>query len=127
MPSNLNPRGFPPPWTIEEHNDACFIVRDNTGQAVGYFYFEDEPGRRSADVRFEERAIRRLLELIDRQPPLRKWQCVDLLTIPRDTWRAITKPGHAVIARLLGFEVELSDHSHERSSVTVTISMTGRS
>jgi hypothetical protein len=24
--------------------DACFIVRDATGQAVGHFYFEDEPG-----------------------------------------------------------------------------------
>ncbi len=41
-------RRFPPPWTIEEANDACLIVRDNTGQALGYFYFEDEPGRRSA-------------------------------------------------------------------------------
>jgi len=41
-------RRFPPPWTIEEHNSACFIVRDNTGQALGYFYFEDEPRRRSA-------------------------------------------------------------------------------
>jgi hypothetical protein len=40
-------RRFPPPWTIEAHNDACFIVRDATGQALGYFYFEDEPGRRS--------------------------------------------------------------------------------
>ncbi len=43
---------FPPPWMIEEHNDACFIVRDNNGQALGYFYFEEEFGRRSADVRF---------------------------------------------------------------------------
>ena len=41
-------RRFPPPWTIEENNDGCFIVRDSTGQALGYFYFEDEPGRRSA-------------------------------------------------------------------------------
>ena len=41
-------RRFPPPWTIDEHNDACFIVRDATKQALGYFYFEDEPGRRSA-------------------------------------------------------------------------------
>ncbi len=41
-------RRFPPPWTIEEPNDACFIVRDGTGQALGYFYFEEEPGRRSA-------------------------------------------------------------------------------
>ena len=28
---------------IEEANNACFIVRDGTGQALGYFYFEDEP------------------------------------------------------------------------------------
>jgi len=33
---------------IEEANNACFIVRDSTGQALGYFYFENEPGRRSA-------------------------------------------------------------------------------
>jgi hypothetical protein len=39
---------FPPPWIVEEHNNACFIVKDSTGQALGYFYFEDEPGRRSA-------------------------------------------------------------------------------
>jgi hypothetical protein len=39
-------RRFPPPWTIEEHNDACFIVKDATGQALAYFYFEEE--RRSA-------------------------------------------------------------------------------
>jgi endo-1,4-beta-D-glucanase Y len=41
-------RRFPPPWTLDEANNACFIVRDNTGQALGYFYFEEEPGRRSA-------------------------------------------------------------------------------
>jgi hypothetical protein len=23
------PRRFPPPWRIEENNDACFIVRDS--------------------------------------------------------------------------------------------------
>jgi hypothetical protein len=28
-------RRFPPPWTIEEANDACLIVRDSTGQAAG--------------------------------------------------------------------------------------------
>ena len=38
----------PPSWTIDEANDACFIVRDKNGQALGYFYFEDDPGRRSA-------------------------------------------------------------------------------
>jgi len=41
-------RRFPPPWIIDEANDACFIVRDSTGQALAYFYFEDEPGRQTA-------------------------------------------------------------------------------
>jgi hypothetical protein len=42
------PRRFPPPWSIEEINDACFIVRDKNGRQLAYVYFEDEPGRRSA-------------------------------------------------------------------------------
>ena len=41
------PRSFPPPWTIEGGAE-CFIVRDKTGQGLDYFYFEDEPGHRSA-------------------------------------------------------------------------------
>jgi hypothetical protein len=40
MPEN---RRFPPPWTVDEANNACFIVRDSTVQALGYFYFEEEP------------------------------------------------------------------------------------
>jgi hypothetical protein len=31
---------------IDEHPES-FIVRDATGQALGYFYFEDDPWRRS--------------------------------------------------------------------------------
>jgi hypothetical protein len=42
------PRRFPPPWTIEEANNACFIVKDANGFAVSHVYFEDEPGRRAA-------------------------------------------------------------------------------
>jgi hypothetical protein len=41
-------RRFPPPWAIQEANAACYIVRDNNGQALAYVYFESEPGRRTA-------------------------------------------------------------------------------
>jgi hypothetical protein len=42
------PRRFPPPWSIEELNDACFIVRDSNGQQLAYVYYEEEPQRRVA-------------------------------------------------------------------------------
>lgn len=40
-------RRFPPPWSVEEL-DACFVVKDGTGQKLAYVYYEEEPGRRSA-------------------------------------------------------------------------------
>jgi hypothetical protein len=40
-------RRFPPPLIVDKHGRS-FIDRDKNGQALGYFYFEDEPGRRSA-------------------------------------------------------------------------------
>jgi len=43
----LDRRRFPPPWTVDEQR-LCFVVRDQSGQAVARLYFEDEAGRRSA-------------------------------------------------------------------------------
>jgi hypothetical protein len=37
--------GFPPPWSVQELK-GCFVVKDSAGQRLGYFYYEDEPGRR---------------------------------------------------------------------------------
>jgi hypothetical protein len=31
---------FPPPWTVEEL-DACFVVKDGTGQKLAYIYFDN--------------------------------------------------------------------------------------
>ena len=33
---------------LAEDNDACFIVKDASGLAVAYVYYEEEPGRRTA-------------------------------------------------------------------------------
>jgi hypothetical protein len=42
-------RRFPPLWDIEEANAACFIVKDNNGQALAY------PGRRTGACVFDRR------------------------------------------------------------------------
>ena len=47
MPS---PRRFPPPWSIEEHQES-FILKDATGQQLAYLYFEDEPERQLSTKR----------------------------------------------------------------------------
>jgi hypothetical protein len=49
MPVEVTPRRFPPPWTVEDHNDACFIVKDRNGYALAYVYFEEEPGTAICD------------------------------------------------------------------------------
>ena len=69
-------RHFPPPWTFEEANNACFVVKDANGFAVSYVYFENEPGRRAAanlmtkdEARRTAAGIARLSELLRAERP----------------------------------------------------------
>jgi hypothetical protein len=72
MPSEVMPRRFPPPWSIEESNNACFIVRDATKQALGHFYFESEPGRRSAANLLTKDEARRMASNFAKLPDVKR-------------------------------------------------------
>jgi hypothetical protein len=63
-------RRFPPPWSVDEANDACFIVRDKNGQVLAYFYFEEKPGRRSTAKLLTRDEARRLAVNFAKLPEL---------------------------------------------------------
>ena len=69
----MSGRGFPSPWTVEDQ-DACFIVRDANGQALGYFYFEEDAGRRSAGNLLTKDEARRIAVNFGRLPELLRSQ-----------------------------------------------------
>lgn len=62
-------RRFPPPWSIED-NGACFIVKDRTGQALAYAYYEEEPGRREAAKLLSKDEARRIAANIAKLPDI---------------------------------------------------------
>ena len=50
----------------------AFIIRDNNGQALSYFYYENEPGRRTAAGLLTRDEARRIAINIAKLPELLK-------------------------------------------------------
>ena len=63
-------RRFPPPWTSEE-TETCFIVKDNTGRALAYVYYEEEPDRRTSANLLTKDEARRVASNIAKVPNFR--------------------------------------------------------
>jgi hypothetical protein len=70
MQSISTARRFPPPWTVEDHNDACFIVKDRGGHALAFVYYEEEPGRQTAANLMTRDEARRIAANIAKLPAL---------------------------------------------------------
>ncbi|MGA8078935.1 MAG: hypothetical protein WB868_16295 [Xanthobacteraceae bacterium] len=67
--AQMRSRRFPPPWRVEER-DESFIVRDASGQALAYLYFEDEPQRQMSMKRLSRDEARRIAANIAKLPTL---------------------------------------------------------
>jgi hypothetical protein len=62
-------RRFPPPWSIEDTGTA-FVVMDSSGQKLGYFYYEEEPGRRTTAKMLTKDEARRIAANVAKLPEL---------------------------------------------------------
>jgi hypothetical protein len=50
--------------------EACFVVKDSSGQKLAYVYYEDDPGRRSAAKLLSKDEARRIEVNFAKMPEL---------------------------------------------------------
>jgi hypothetical protein len=63
-------RRFPPSWTVEDHNGACFIMKDHNGHSLAFVYHDEEVGRQAAANLMTRDEARRIAANIAKLPEL---------------------------------------------------------
>ena len=87
----MTDRRFPPPWSIEEHTES-FTVKDATGQAIAYLYFEDEPQRQMSMKRLSRDEAFLIAVNIAKLP-----------SVPRQILKDIPRPPNSECADLTSY------------------------
>ena len=72
MGTLLDRSSLPAALDYRRDERCLFIVRDKNGQALGYFYFEEEPGRRAAANLLTKDEARRMAVNFAKLPDLLK-------------------------------------------------------
>jgi hypothetical protein len=91
----LASRRFPPPWSIEDIG-AAFVVKDASGQKLGNFYYEEEPGRRSAAKLLTKDETRRIAANIGKL-----WELLRINHTPKLVAAPVLRPNRKVPIRVI--------------------------